>query len=258
MPVRGADSAYAPDDLTAMSAMGDGVLWWGGYIGGPGAYHAWSPSDFARLRRLGLAVLPIWVPTQQVPLNYPADIIAMINAARGMAVPAGRWIALDAEPWLAAWLAGNPTVVAAAGALVRHSGYRLIIYGKGEGWVPSWSGGSWPDSMASRAPSTLVWQFSGSAGSPVPGADADLARSSFMTGLWHPGRAQPTTQPTSTEEEDEMLAVNATGTVIAARSPQGHLLVFTADRSVKGGWSVDDVTDAILAAAPHSGPYLVA
>lgn len=74
---------------------------------------------------------------------------------------------------------------------------------------------------------------------------------------WIPGRSTspPIPVPTLPTKEQEMNAVVINGVpYVYAASPQGHLLQFVGQPN---GWSVIDITDAILNANPGTSPYLV-
>ena len=80
----GLDSAFGPPLGAAQAARDAGVAWSGGYLGGPGAYHAWSPDEWAILRAAGLRPLPIWVCSYgmtESPANAAAGAVAAADAA---------------------------------------------------------------------------------------------------------------------------------------------------------------------------------
>lgn len=141
--------------------------------------------------------------------------------------------------------------IAATAATLRNGDYPAILAALAAGdpaaTVTAWAQSPWGtwsgDPAAARSTLAQVQANWGAyASRPVPG----------------PG---PTIPPPITQEDPMPQAVYdpATGRVIVvARSPQNHLLTFTPDPQDPSGWSVTDVTDALLNAYPNAGPYEVA
>lgn len=101
--------------------------------------------------------------------------------------------------------------------------------------------------------------------------NAALATLADVQAHWamYASRSVPGTAPTTTPatpantplEYDMPSAVwdpTAAKIRVFARDPNSHLLEFSPDPADPSGWSVTDVTDALLQAYPHSGPYEVA
>ena len=130
MARKGADSAYGPSAADLEAAIGQGVTWWGWYVGGRGALHVWTDAEVAVLDALTYS-LPIWVPTLDLSGNPATDYAVARDRARALG-----WhgpIALDTEAsmrgnvrlhsyvdgWcVAAAAAGDPQVVYGGGNYV--------------------------------------------------------------------------------------------------------------------------------------------
>lgn len=76
----GLDAAYAPTRTGARTLWSQGWRFFGGYIGGPRAAHAWSNADFGRLAKIGFRFIPIYVGR-----NLPWDAPAAFNFNQGLA-----------------------------------------------------------------------------------------------------------------------------------------------------------------------------
>ena len=75
----GLDSAFAPSLEQAQALWVRGWRFFGGYIGGPRAAHAWSNTDFHRLADVGFTFIPIYVGR-----NRPWDLPAAFNFEQGV------------------------------------------------------------------------------------------------------------------------------------------------------------------------------
>lgn len=75
----GLDTAYAPTLSAAKTMYANGWRWFGGYIGGPRASHAWTHADFARLASAGFVFAPIYVGR-----TSPYDSPSAFNSVQGI------------------------------------------------------------------------------------------------------------------------------------------------------------------------------
>lgn len=195
--LRGCDTAVPPDDQQITRALTEDVKWWGGYFGGHDAFNVWEPADFVRVGD-HFKMAPIWVP-QQAPADFsPSNTIdAMLHAAHNVYdIPAGKWLVLDAETALSAFLNANPAIQEQLSRGISDGGYKLLVYGGGvlvvPEWKASWYGTAWPTSLPTGA-NVKAWQWSsGSASVFVPGADLDVMTQALFDGLWD---GKPATAP---------------------------------------------------------------
>lgn len=144
--------------------------------------------------------------------------------------------------------------IAATAATLRNGYYGAVLDALAAGDAPAivdaWARSPWGtwqgDPAAAAATLTQVQANWASYGSrSVPGA----------------GPATTPATPATTTEDDMPSAVwdpTAAKIRVFARDPNSHLLEFSPDPADPSGWSVTDVTDALLQAYPHSGPYEVA
>ena len=147
------DSASGPTAPAAASAVANGVTGWGLYVGGPGAYHAWTAAEVEVVKAAGLLPVPIWVPTYTLgedPAQAAADAI---GAATALGVY--RALVLDTEQRMRT-IAGPARVAAFSDAFyaaVKTAGWWCPEYG-GAGyytpgapqWAPLWGSTLLPQS----------------------------------------------------------------------------------------------------------------
>lgn len=95
MQANGYDSAYPPNLTQATSAKKAGVAWWGGYLHGPGALHAWESADWQILKKAGIRPLPIWVPHLDLTGNAARDALLAVEECKRLGI--GGVIVLDTE-----------------------------------------------------------------------------------------------------------------------------------------------------------------
>lgn len=153
------------------------------------------------------------------------------------------------------------------------------------GDVPAWltrrrAAGAWPSVYVAQSTYATVAGLVARYGLAVPPwwvagyvATQPILPAAWVAWQWHstPGYDQsvvadywPGIDPAPSEGEGDDVAATETVVLpdgkrsVTARSPEGHLLVFTegADDKVQGGWSVMDVADAITAAYPGSAPTI--
>ena len=187
--LRGADSAFPPNNEQIAEAERQGVRWWGGYVGGEDAYHVWSTEDFARVGA-HFKILCIWVPVQFPASFNVADTVAgFLDRLRALGVPNGTWVALDEETELSRVVAASPSTQKALVDGIAAGGYHLLQYGNGNlvapEWQASWYGSSWPISLPPGDGEIVAWQWtSGSMSALVPGADLDVMTQGLFDALW--------------------------------------------------------------------------
>jgi len=107
------------------AAFTSGLAGWGGavagYVGGPNAYHTWSPADWAYFVASKQPKLPIWVGG----FNGESEGWACLSALRHLGVPLGKAVALDLETRRdIAYVTAFAAVLQWGGA-----GYRVWPYG---------------------------------------------------------------------------------------------------------------------------------
>ena len=125
--LKGCDSALGPSAATVQNAIAQGVRWWGWYLRGPGAYHAWTDAEVAVLDALEYS-LPVWVPALDLSGNPAADYAAARSQARSLG-----WfgpVALDTE----ASMRGNADLESYVNgwcAAARSAGDPEVVYGGG-------------------------------------------------------------------------------------------------------------------------------
>ena len=115
------DSAYAPTaaQIEAAGKAYPHLTAWAGYLPSPGAYHVWSPADFAGVRAAGLDVLPIYVTAQGRALNGRTEGASDGHGALSACEQYGLTglVCLDVEEPV--WSAGNASAVAHAQGFVQ-------------------------------------------------------------------------------------------------------------------------------------------
>lgn len=141
--------------------------------------------------------------------------------------------------------------VEATAATLRNGLYQPILNalaaGKPANVVVAWAHSSWgtwsgDQAAALRTLAAVQANWPHYAAQAVPGAGPATA------GL-----------PLRTKGSPMDTVVTPDGTLhVFCASPAGHLLHFVPNPHDPSGWSVTDVTDALLNAYPHAGPYLVA
>ncbi len=239
------DAAYGAGGWPAVDGM---VVYIGGDTPNPQA----SIPPWAAGARL---IVPAWV--RSTPgADAAADAAAALAWLRRNNVQPGTAIMLDLESLF------DPRYMLAFRAALMGQ-YRVLPYGSQSTLFqcPPLDG-YWPADWTGKA--HLVTRLGVVATQWGSFGNYDLSEVLDAVPLWSPTGTvtvptptpAPTPAPIPTDTEDDMPVVTPDGNHIVARSPENHLLVF--DRQSNGSWSVDDVTDQLLAEAPKSGPYLVA
>ena len=123
--------------------MAAGIRWWGVYVGGPNAYHIWTPQEVQVLREAKLpGALPIWVPTYGMTEDPTIAADSAIAAAQVRGLDGV--IVLDTE----AKSRGVPRLepfTSAFYARIRARGWRSVNYFGAEApggdalWNPNWA-----------------------------------------------------------------------------------------------------------------------
>lgn len=80
--IYGLDAAYPPSAVAAKTMFGYGWRFFGGYIGGPRATHAWTHGDFERLASVGFSFIPIYVG-RTAPYDGPGEFTHNQGVADG-------------------------------------------------------------------------------------------------------------------------------------------------------------------------------
>ena len=171
-----ADAAFAQD-------IQPGFEIGAGYYGGPGAFHVWSPSDWARFPGYRL---PIWVPSQGNKDGFD-DAQQAILALRALGVPLNSYTVLDMEGMR------DRTYVEAFGARLHNpGGYRTWVYGSRDTvfgnpplngyWVADYGISTAEGTGLLETAHVRAWQY---AANLAPGYDASLVKEWTEGGMWH-------------------------------------------------------------------------
>lgn len=168
----------------------------------------------------------------------PADTIGdVLDVERGDATPA------DVPGWLVARRAAGdwPSIYCTTSTYPTVAG----IVANAHLEPPPWWVASRPSTRPILPAAWVAWQWRS-----TPGYDE-----SVVADYWPGIDPVPSTGAGTDMATTETLVLADGKRSVTAKSPAGHLLVFTegADDKVQGGWSVMDVTDAIAGAYP-TGP----
>lgn len=153
-----------------------------GYYGGPGAFHVWSPSDWARFPGYRL---PIWVPSTGAK-NGDIDGGQAVIALQALKVPPGSFTVVDME------LMRDRTYLEKFGARLHDAGYRTWVYGSRSTvftnpplngyWVADYGITTAEGTGLLETAHVRAWQY---AANLAPGYDASLVKQWTEGGMWH-------------------------------------------------------------------------
>ena len=170
-----ADAAFAQDITPGFEIAA-------GYYGGAGAFHVWSPSDWARFPGYRL---PIWVPSTG---NKSGDVdgLQAVTALLALHVPVDSFTVLDME------IMRDRTYVEKFAARLRNAGYRLWVYGSRSTvfsnppcngyWVADYGISTAEGTGLLETPHVRAWQYKANI---APGFDASLVKEWTEGGMWH-------------------------------------------------------------------------
>lgn len=187
----GVDSAFGPSLTSAQMAKADGITFWFGYLGGPGAYHQWMPGEWDVLRQVGLIPGALWVPTMGLTEN-PVVAARQAVAQANMEGLYGA-IMLDTEngmrsvPTLESWVDGFV-------ATVNSLGRACPVY-SGAGYVPAGTPSFAPNWGSSVYPTPGQAVQYGPATAYGMSVDRDLADSAFPFASFTPPGPPPPVTP---------------------------------------------------------------
>lgn len=171
-----ADAAFAADIVPGFEIGA-------GYYGGPGAFHVWKPSDWARFPGYRL---PIWVAATGNKSGQ-VDGQNALDALRALKVPPGSFTVLDME------IMRDRTYVENFAAEVGGpGGYRVWVYGSRSTvfgnppcngyWVADYGITTAEGIRLLEAPHVRAWQHTPDI---PPGYDASLVKEWTEGGMWH-------------------------------------------------------------------------
>lgn len=171
-----ADAAFAQDITPGFEIAA-------GYYGGPGAYHVWPRSDWARFSGYRL---PIWVPS---PGNKDGEVDGRqaVDELLALKVPPGSYTVVDMEI-----LRDRTYVERFAATLHEEGGYRLWDYGSRSTvfgnppcngwWVADYGISTAEGTRLLEMPHVRAWQYQANI---APGYDASLVKQWTEGGMWH-------------------------------------------------------------------------
>lgn len=188
MNLAGVDSAFGPSPAVAAQAKAFGIVWWGCYVGGPGAYHVWSPTEVEVIQAAGILPRPLWVPSMGLledPVQAAADAVGAMEAL-GMYGSSGidteeAMIATGRVPeFVTGFVDASPEPVVYAGA--------KWLPANADGWFPFWGESVMPASSAAvqYGPATRFGMS----------VDVDLAGPTFPLASWTPPPKEKPAVPT--------------------------------------------------------------
>jgi len=160
--IPGLDSAYGPNATMALTLRAK-YSWWGGYLGGPGAYRTWSPEEWNILHETGYWVLPIWVPSMGLTENAAQSARTALSALDACGLSGA--ICLDTESsmtsvpgvefWVEEWVAEASRFER---VVVYRGAYTGITPARSWSWIPLWGSDSVPASAQAiqYGPATLA------------------------------------------------------------------------------------------------------
>lgn len=170
-----ADAAFAQDITPGFEIAA-------GYYGGPGAFHVWSPSDWARFPGYRL---PIWVPSTGNK-SGKVDGQEAVDALKRLRVPPGSFTVVDMEGMI------DRTYVENFGAVLHEAAYRCWVYGSRSTlfanpslngyWVADYGVSTAVGRLLLETPHVRAWQYEANI---APGFDASLVKEWTEGGMWH-------------------------------------------------------------------------
>lgn len=235
----GFDSVVGPSLTVGQEARAGGASFWFGYLGGPGAFRAWLPSEWSILRAAGLTPGCVWVPTYGLAEDPAQAAADAVGAATQLGIYGS--VTLDteeqmrADPGLDGW-------VDTFCATVESLGRPCPVY-TGAGYTPAGQAGFAPNWGSTAYPSA------GQAVQYGPGTrygmsvDVDLADPGFPLGSWvKPQPPGPPTPPTP------ILALKENEMALAYAGSIQYLIGFTsaglAAHPLPGGTNVEAIAAA--------------
>ncbi len=174
----GMDSAYPKSADEFASLAGQGIGFYGGYVGGS-ALHTWSKDDFAALAASGMKILAYWVGPLGTDPGYDqgvSDGNACLSALQERGLSG--WVVDDAESGVVRrqWSQGFVDALHAGSCSVRVYGSPDTLKGMGDiydSWYLAWypTSGMAAQTFLNEIIDWDVWQFASG-----PDVDYNVAR----------------------------------------------------------------------------------